>query len=260
MIDPVREELASRARAGWPWRRAVLIALAVHAGVGVALVLGGSARSRPLSLPSVQVRLTSLPLPAAKPQGSAAKPAAGAPSPAKPREIAKPNARTEPEKRPSVADTTTRKQKAKPPRPSERTTAERAPGSLAPVPATPVAPGGTGAASATSQGSPQHGLTLGGSSEPATEEAFPYAYYLNRLLGMIESNWFRPPVPPDTRCRVRCRIDRSGRLLEAGIEEPSGIPAFDRAALRAVYASAPYPPLPQGFGGATLTLHLEFGQ
>ena len=95
--------------------------------------------------------------------------------------------------------------------------------------------------------------------ERGTEEVFPFTYYLNRVLGSIEGNWFKPPVPPDTRCRVRCRIDRSGLLIEAGIEEPSAVAAFDRAALRAVYASAPYPPLPLGFTGASLTLHLEFG-
>jgi len=58
---------------------------------------------------------------------------------------------------------------------------------------------------------------------------------------------------------VLCRIDRSGSVQQAGIEQPSGNPAFDRAALRAVYASAPFPPLPQAYRGTTLTLHLEFG-
>jgi TonB family protein len=58
---------------------------------------------------------------------------------------------------------------------------------------------------------------------------------------------------------VRCRIDRSGRLLEAGIEEESVVAAFDRAALRAIFAAAPFPPLPQGFSGQSLTLHLDFG-
>ncbi|MBI5280324.1 MAG: TonB C-terminal domain-containing protein [Candidatus Solibacter usitatus] len=91
------------------------------------------------------------------------------------------------------------------------------------------------------------------------DDSFPYAYYLSRLLGVIESNWFRPPSPPGTKCRVLCRLDRSGRLLDTGIEESSGTPAFDRAALRAVYSSAPFPPLPQGWIGSTLTIHLEFG-
>ncbi len=102
------------------------------------------------------------------------------------------------------------------------------------------------------------GIALGVASGGA-EESFPFAYYLNRVLGLIESNWFRPPAPTDTRCRIRCVIDRAGRLVEAGLEQESASAAFDRAALRAVYAAAPLPPLPQGFGGTTLTLHLEFG-
>lgn len=100
-------------------------------------------------------------------------------------------------------------------------------------------------------------MALGSGS--GTEESFPFAYYINRVLGSIESNWFKPPVPADTRCRIRCRIDRSGRIVEAGIAQASSVPAFDRAALRAVYASAPFPPLPLGFSGAYLTLNLEFG-
>ena len=102
--------------------------------------------------------------------------------------------------------------------------------------------------------------TLGVSSGiDGGDTTFPYAYYLTRLLGLIESNWFRPPSAAGTGdCRVLCRLDRSGRLLDTGIEESSGISAFDRAALR-VYSSAPLPPLPQGWVGSTLTLHLEFG-
>jgi len=107
--------------------------------------------------------------------------------------------------------------------------------------------------------SPSAGIALGVDSG-ATEGTFPFTYYLNRVLALIESNWFRPFAPAETRCRVRCVIDRSGRLLEAGLEQESASAAFDRAALRAVYAAAPLPPLPQGFGGTTLTLHLDFGQ
>ena len=79
------------------------------------------------------------------------------------------------------------------------------------------------------------------------------------MLALIEGNWFRPPAAAGTVCQVRCVIDRSGRLAEAGLESASASPAFDRAALRAVYAAAPFPPLPEGFGGTELTLHLEFG-
>jgi len=98
-----------------------------------------------------------------------------------------------------------------------------------------------------------------GSSSGGVEEPFPFTYYLERFVSAVESNWFRPPTPAGTTCRVRCRVDRSGRLVEAGIETPSGVAAFDRAALRAIYASTPFPPLPQGFAGSSLTLHLDFG-
>jgi protein TonB len=259
MIDPVSEELSRRAHTRWPWRRAVLIALAIHVVAAVAVVLGESARARPISLPSVQVRLTSIPLPAAKPEERGAQSAKPAQPPSPPPEAPKPKPRAAPKEPVSPAKKPAVKPKEERPQQPKHTGSRSTSGSVPPAPVT-AAPSAGGEAPEPSQSAGGHGLTLGGGSGPATEESFPYTYYLNRLLGMIESNWFRPPVPPDTRCRVRCRIDRSGRLLEAGIEEPSGVPAFDRAALRAVYASAPYPPLPQGFGGATLTLHLEFGQ
>jgi TonB family protein len=120
--------------------------------------------------------------------------------------------------------------------------------------AEPAGPG-TAGQTVTAAGGIALGVASGGGEEP-----FPFIYYLNRVLAIIESNWYRPLAPPDTRCRVRCVIERSGRLVEAGLEQESASPAYDRAALRAVYAANPLPPLPQGFGGNTLTLHLDFGQ
>ncbi|HPC82804.1 MAG TPA: energy transducer TonB [Thermoanaerobaculaceae bacterium] len=257
MIDPVSAELESRARERLSWRWAAASALVVHVGAGLALLLGSSHRPRALSLPSVQVRIAPG-LPA--PSGPAAAPARASGPPAAP------------ERPPAAAE----KPAAAPPAPARRAVAVGTPARPAratPRPATPApgpaaspgaaagaGAGGAGTASGTpgpGGGGASGGVALGAGS--GTEESFPFAYYLNRVLGTIESNWFKPPVPPDTRSRVRCRIDRSGRVVEAGIEEASGIPAFDRAALRAVYASAPFPPLPLGFAGASLTLHLEFG-
>ncbi len=266
MIDPVSEELASRERLILPWKKALGAALVLHLGVAALLLVGGGRHSRPLTLPRVQVRIGALPAPAggpAAPAGSSA--VSGA-------------ARTAPAAAPAAP--------AKAPKhvlPAPKATPRPSPGRApTPLPAGPIAaagpvvahgeqatpsgasPGGSG----TSQGpggTSDHtgsgrGIGLGsGDGGGATDESFPYAYYLNRVLGAIEGNWFKPPATEGTRCRVRSRIDRSGRLLEAGIEEESGNPAFDRAALRAVFASAPFPPLPEGFLGGSLTLHLEFG-
>ncbi|NCO69752.1 MAG: TonB C-terminal domain-containing protein [Acidobacteria bacterium] len=109
------------------------------------------------------------------------------------------------------------------------------------------------------EASPGGNIAVGPGENGADAADFPYGYYLSRVLATIEANWFKPPGGTGMRCRVTCRIDRTGHLLEAGLDEPSAQPAFDRAALRAVYAAAPFPPLPQGYASPTLTLHLEFG-
>ncbi|OFV82195.1 MAG: hypothetical protein A2Y78_13995 [Acidobacteria bacterium RBG_13_68_16] len=238
MNDPVSEELERRSRLDLPWRRAIAAALALHLAVAATLFLAPSHRRRTLVLPSVQLRLSAAPLsPAAsasRATTSPARPAAAAPS----AKSAAKRAVEPPPRHPLPAKNAARKA-------SPETQA-------GPVePAGPGTPGQT----ATSSGGIALGVGTGGGEEP-----FPFSYYLNRVLAIIESNWFRPLAPADTRCRVRCVIERSGRLVEAGLEQESASPAFDRAALRAVYAAIPLPPLPQGFGGTTLTLHLEFGQ
>lgn len=247
MIDPVGAELERRAAIAWPWRQALLAALTVHLAAAGAVLLAGRAHHRPLLLPSVQVRLGVVPPAPARPASPAGSPSRAAAAPA-------PAART-------VARPPTKPAKAAAP---DRRAA--APKSLAPtapaetVPESVAADGAAGAAGAEPSplvaGSGGLALQAGGA---AGGEPFPYDYYLQRLLGAIEANWYRPPAPDGTRCRVLCRIDRGGRLVESGIESASAVAAFDRAALRAVYAAAPFPPLPQGFGGATLTLHLDFG-
>jgi protein TonB len=235
MNDPVSEELARRAHLDLPWRGALLGAFGLHMAVAATLFLAPSHRQRALFLPTVQVRLAASPAPAAGPPRTAAVRTPPAAAAALRKAPAKKAAEPAP-RHPLPAKTAVR------PAPPETEQP-----SAGPAPAFPGQVASTG------------GIALG--VGPAGDnESFPFSYYLNRVLALIESNWFRPPVPLDTRCRVRCVIDRSGNLLEAGLEQESGSAAFDRAALRAVYAAAPLPPLPQGFGGKTLTLHLEFGQ
>ena len=247
MIDEIGQELDRRWAEPWPWRSSLGVALGLHLAVVVAVLVGPPFHRRPLTLPSVQVRLgvvAPAPVPAAGPRP------ANVPRPAAPPPVAAP--------RPAPKSPKSAAPAGRQPKPAAGA-ALPAPTGAPPVPETvadgPTESGGAGAGETRSASG-----TLGVSSgSDGGDTTFPYAYYLTRLLGLIESNWFRPPSPAGTRCRVLCRVDRSGRLLDTGIEESSGIPAFDRAALRAVYSSAPLPPLPQGWVGSTLTLHLEFG-
>ena len=107
------------------------------------------------------------------------------------------------------------------------------------------------------------GLSLVGNGEhgpPAIPTDFHFAYYVQRMLALIESRWYKPPAPPSTRARVRFRILRGGQLDGILLEETSGIPSFDRAALRALYAANPLPPLPPAYGKSSLTVHLTFSE
>jgi protein TonB len=109
------------------------------------------------------------------------------------------------------------------------------------------------------------GLSLGGAGGTSAAETgvpsdFQFSYYLQRMLALIESRWYKPPVPPGTRARVRYTILSSGRLEAIQLEESSGVPAFDRAALRALYAANPLPPLPPAYRKPSVTVHLTFSE
>jgi TonB family protein len=54
--------------------------------------------------------------------------------------------------------------------------------------------------------------------------------------------------------RISFLIDRSGNLLSSEIAESSSIPAFDVEALAILKRAHPFPPPPEGVGGAFVTL------
>jgi TonB family protein len=58
--------------------------------------------------------------------------------------------------------------------------------------------------------------------------------------------------------RVIFRIGRRGEVSDVRVEIPSPYPALDSAALRAVYHSAPFPPLPPQWTGDTVLLAATF--
>ena len=250
MIDAVGEELARRWSEPWPWRSALGIAIALHVAAGRAPRRRADA---PAAGPSASVgpgshgRAAAASLPARRPAGAPRRrredgPGAdqagaeqdGAASPEAAAPLGHPGREDRGGAHGGAGAATARRRAA-------GRASRRRPAAAPPERARP----GAESRSARARTGPRSR-----SRSPTTSTAFS---------AVLESNWFSPPAPADTRCRVRCRVDRAGRLLEAGIEEASGVAAFDRAALRAVYASTPFPPLPLGFSGQALTVHLDFG-
>jgi len=103
--------------------------------------------------------------------------------------------------------------------------------------------------------------TAAGPAVSGTDVDFPFAWYLDRLQGIIASRWsphqlgFREGS--QRRCVVHFFVDRRGKPNQVVLTETSGVAVFDREALRAV-KDAPLPPLPPQYTSAALGVSFVF--
>lgn len=107
---------------------------------------------------------------------------------------------------------------------------------------------------------------LGGSGTQGTVSLdsadFGFSYYLVSLQANVAANWFPPGsvgAPGEVlRATVHFRVMTDGTIEDATIERSSGVPYFDRCALRAILLSSPLAPLPAEFEEDELGVHFEF--
>lgn len=89
--------------------------------------------------------------------------------------------------------------------------------------------------------------------------SFDYPYYFVQAFGKIQRNWSNPVAANQPlSCVIYFKIIRSGTIIDPEVENTSGVPAFDRACLRAVVSSSPLPQLPTDFRDDIIGIHLEF--
>lgn len=81
----------------------------------------------------------------------------------------------------------------------------------------------------------------------STTQEFQFPPYLLIVRDKVERNWNPPPGVKGAKVKVLFRVLRSGRVGEANLQASSGNFYFDQAAMRAIRASDPFPPLPEGF-------------
>lgn len=93
-------------------------------------------------------------------------------------------------------------------------------------------------------------------------EPFEFAYYLKQVRRKLASKWAPPAgngLPEDEmKARVYFRVERGGRIVDARLENESGIFLFDQSVLRALEKATPLPPLPAEYTGQWLGLHVWF--
>lgn len=87
---------------------------------------------------------------------------------------------------------------------------------------------------------------------------FEYGYYILAIREKIASNWDVPEAMDGVAARVRFRIERNGKVVDAEIVESSGNPLFDTSALRALLKASPLPPLPPKYPQDWLGVRLQF--
>ena len=91
---------------------------------------------------------------------------------------------------------------------------------------------------------------------------FPYTYYLTIITDRVSANWFSSLVDPGVSGNFQTiiffKIQKDGQISEVKVEQSSGLTSLDLSAMRAVKASAPFPPLPRDYQDAYLGIHLIF--
>ncbi|NNN06990.1 MAG: TonB family protein [Elusimicrobia bacterium] len=85
---------------------------------------------------------------------------------------------------------------------------------------------------------------------------FPYPWYITQVRLLLWEAWQGRRPALDAGGVVGFSILPDGSFTDLSVESSSGDAGFDAAAVAAVRAAAPFPPLPQGFHDHFLKIHL----
>ena len=250
-MDAVGNILADRERDHLPFGAGISLAVLLHVAVAGGLL--ASALSRPIRFVNpraVSVRL----MPAGALTGGAAvsvpAQAAPEPEPQKPR-IEKAAEPPPPPPSSRAVLLPAKDKKTQEQAPSTRTT-------QTPKTDTKAAPAGDARGTATGPTINAAGSGVGIGGARLDQPDFQYSYYIERMILSVGVNWFKPAQVVPIEPVVRFHIERDGTIVDPEIETSSGLPFVDRAALRAVMAASPLPPLPPEYAGSQLGVHLIF--
>ena len=229
MDDQVGDILAQRARLESGVGAAIFLSILFHASLSAVAVWTAWHRPSNAATPVMMIRF-------AQPQPVAEMTPAAPPAPVP---VAQPVEQPKPKP--------VEKKKTAPPSPFGKSTNNAAPevppATRHPPPAAPAAAE----------------VPVGGSAVTALEGGdFPYSLYISRMTTLIGSHWLRPQVDDQTTAIVYFVVDRDGTIRDTKLETSSGNGLYDRAAQRAVLETSPLPPLPFGYNGTYLGVHLKF--
>lgn len=244
MQDRVGELLAERARLGGGAAGGVVLSVLLHGSIAAAVIYAATHAAAPQEVSTLNIHFAQAPAMPQQVVAPAHTPPAPPPTPEKlkipepvaeaPKPVA---AKAEPKSVPlSSFGRSTKKGSENPPAP--------APHSPPPTPQSQGIAAGVD-------------IPVGTAGVTGLDADFPYTIYVERMKSLIGQRWFRPQSG-GTIATISFTIDRDGAIRDAKNEISSGNGTFDRAALRAVLEASPLPPLPFGYNGTYLGVHLTF--
>jgi protein TonB len=244
MEDSIGDLLAERARLGGNAAGGIAVAVLLHGLLAAGIVYSAMHAAAPQEVSTLNIKFA--------PMSSIAPAAVTSPQPIAPpapkkltipepaAEPAKPVVKSEPKTVPlSNFGRSTKKGSETPPAPRPQ------------PPASPIAAGKPGVVGGVD-------IPIGSAGVTGIEGDFPYTIYIDRMKTLIGQRWLRPQAATGITATVSFVIDRDGTIRDAKNEITSGNGTFDRAALRAVLEASPLPPLPFGYNGTFLGVHLTF--
>jgi protein TonB len=145
------------------------------------------------------------------------------------------------------------------PRPSLLSGAKEADSSAPAAPPTSLAgPGSPSAAPAAPNAAGTGGASAASSAGVSTDlPNFPYPWYISQVRQLLWTEWQKRMPRLDAEGAVAFSILPNGSFTDLEVESSSGDADFDKAALAAVQAAAPFPALPRDFHEPFLKIHLS---
>lgn len=241
MDDRVGDLLAERARLHGGPGAGIAVSLLLHGSIAAVIIYTAMHAAAPQTMSTLNIRFAPMPATIAAPTPSAAPPTPAPkklsipePVPEAPKPVVKSERKTVPL---SAFGQSSKKGSENP---------AVAPTPYSPPPTPAAKPGGID-------------IPIGATGVTGLEGGdFPYTIYIDRMKALIGQHWLRPQAVNGIVTTVSFTINRDGSIRDAKNEIPSVDSTFDRAALRAVLEASPLPPLPFGYNGTYLGVHLTF--
>jgi TonB family protein len=113
------------------------------------------------------------------------------------------------------------------------------------------------------QRTPGHDKSEVGAELMTGSNGIDFKPYLNEVASKVRAQWFEvwpkaANAGPERRVVIEAGVDRDGTVVKLVIASASGLQPLDRAAVAAISAVLPLPPIPADFRGDRVNVQFTF--